>query len=209
MIQTFEEYAQEYDNWFGRHESVYRSELAALQSLLPRSGAGLEIGVGTGRFAGPLGIKIGVEPARAMAAMAQNRGIQVIQGYAETLPVATASFDFILMVTVLCFLVDPVQALSEVTRALKPQGRLIIGMIDPNSFLGKVYKSHKYKNKFYRHARFYPVFQVLAWLSSFGYESISICQTIFRPVPEITSLEPVNPGHGEGGFVVLAGRKIN
>ncbi len=88
MTDTFEEYAQEYDDWFVRHEVVYRAELAAVEALLPTAGRGLEIGVGTGRFAGPLGIKIGVEPAWAMAEIARTRGIQVIRGDAEALPVA-------------------------------------------------------------------------------------------------------------------------
>ena len=74
MTDTFEAYAQEYDDWFVRHEVVYRAELAAVESLLPATGQGLEIGVGTGRFAGPLGIKVGVEPARAMAEIARNQG---------------------------------------------------------------------------------------------------------------------------------------
>ena len=36
---------------------------------MPSTGRGLEIGVRTGRFAEPLGIRIGVELARAMAEM--------------------------------------------------------------------------------------------------------------------------------------------
>ncbi len=48
------------------------AELAAVESLWPATGQGLEIGVGTGRFAVPLGIKIGVEPARAMAEIAKT-----------------------------------------------------------------------------------------------------------------------------------------
>ena len=135
MTDTFEKWAQEYDDWFVRHEMVYRAELAAVEALLPSRGQGLEIGVGTGRFAGPLGLKVGVEPARAMAEMPGSRGIQVIRGYAEALPMAAASFDFVLMVTVLCFLKNPFQALSEATRLLKPHGHLIIGIIDQKVLL--------------------------------------------------------------------------
>ena len=86
MTDAFENYALEYDDWFERYELAYRAELAAIEVLLPRAGRGLEIGVGTGRFAGPLGIKVGVEPARAMAARAKNRGIEVVRGCAEALP---------------------------------------------------------------------------------------------------------------------------
>jgi hypothetical protein len=53
---------------------------------LPKSGTGVEIGVGTGRFAEPLGIRVGVEPSKAMRQVAQKRGIEVIDGVAQVLP---------------------------------------------------------------------------------------------------------------------------
>jgi ubiquinone/menaquinone biosynthesis C-methylase UbiE len=148
MNAIFENSAREYDDWFVRNESAYRSELAAVKAFLPPGGRGLEIGMGTGRFAAPLGIEVGVEPARAMAAIAKKRGIKVLEAYAEELPFEDESFDFILMVTVLCFLADPFRALREATRVLKPQGRLIIGMIDPDSPLGRAYEANKNKSNF-------------------------------------------------------------
>ncbi len=148
MIDVFEKSAQEYDDWFDRNKPVYQSELLAIKAFLPRTGRGLEIGVGTGRFAGPLGMEVGVEPARAMAEIARNRGIKVCQAYAEELPFGKAVFDYVLMVTVLCFFQDPLRALTEARRVLKPQGRLIIGMIDPDTPLGRSYEQKKAENKF-------------------------------------------------------------
>jgi len=110
-IEVFERYAKEYDNWFERNRFAYRSEIEALRILVPSEGEGLEVGVGTGRFAVPLGIKIGVEPAKAMAEIARRRGIRVIEGKAEKLPFANSSFDFVLFVATLCFVQDPVKAL--------------------------------------------------------------------------------------------------
>jgi SAM-dependent methyltransferase len=98
MIDVFEKSAQEYDDWFDRNRPVYQSELLAIKAFLPRAGRGLEIGVGTGRFAAPLGMEVGVEPARAMAEIARNRGIKVCQAYAEELPFGKGLFDFVLMV---------------------------------------------------------------------------------------------------------------
>jgi ubiquinone/menaquinone biosynthesis C-methylase UbiE len=208
MNPAFEKYAREYDDWFDRHETVYRAELAAIKNFLPPEGRGLEIGVGTGRFAGPLGIKVGVEPARAMAEMAKTRGIRVIQGYAEALPLATASFGFVLMVTVLCFVADPMQALKEASRILKPPGRLIIGMIDPDSPLGRSYEANKEKSRFYHQAKFRQVPQVLKWLEEIGYAAPQICQTIFADLTAITAPEPVREGYGAGAFVVIAAQKM-
>jgi ubiquinone/menaquinone biosynthesis C-methylase UbiE len=207
MNPVFEHSAQEYDDWFVRNEPAYRLELAAIKAFMPKAGRGLEIGVGTGRFAEPLGVKEGIEPAKAMAAIARKRGIKVYEAYAEELPFEDETFDFALMVTVLCFLTDPFQALREATRVLKPEGRLIIGMIDGDSPLGRAYEASKEKSKFYRQARFYSANQVLKWLEDLGYQRPQTCQTLFQELSAITGPELVKAGHGEGGFVVIAAQK--
>ena len=206
-LNIFEESAQEYDAWFERQRPVYASELLAVKRFISPDGLGLEIGVGTGRFAGPLGLKLGVEPAPAMAEMARRRGIQVIRAVAEALPFGGASFDLALLVTVLCFLRDPFLALAEAKRILKPGGRLVIGLIDRDSPLGQYYEAHQQESKFYREAKFYATGQVLAWLAALGFRPPQVCQTLFRPLGDITRPEPVREGYGEGGFVVLAAQK--
>jgi ubiquinone/menaquinone biosynthesis C-methylase UbiE len=206
LVEIFEESAREYDAWFDRHRLVYESEMRALKRFMGSGGIGLEIGVGTGRFAVPLGIKIGVEPAAAMAIMAQRRGIKVYRAVAEALPFRDDSFDSVVMVTVLCFLREPFLSLTEATRVLKPGGRLLIGMIDKDSPLGRSYEAHKQESKFYRQARFYSARRVVGWLEKLAYEKIDTCQTIFRDLQDITSLEPAKTGHGEGVFVVVSAR---
>jgi len=207
IIQPFEESAQEYDAWFDRNPLAYESEVLALKKFLAPQVRGLEIGVGTGRFAVPLGIKIGVEPAAAMAVMAQRRGIQVYRAVAEALPFRPDSFDLVAMVTVLCFLRDPFLSLIEATRVLKTGGQILIGMIDRDSPLGRYYEAHKQESKFYRQARFYSAMRVVGWLEKLAYEKIDTCQTIFRDLQDITSLEPAKTGHGDGVFVVVSARK--
>ena len=49
----FEETATEYDEWFVTHTWVYQSEVEAARKLIPKTGEGVEIGVGTGRFSIP------------------------------------------------------------------------------------------------------------------------------------------------------------
>ena len=154
LVHIFEESAQEYDAWFDQNRLVYESEIRALKRFMGAGGIGLEIGVGTGRFAAPLGIEVGVEPAAAMAVMAQRRGIKVYRAVAEALPFRRDSFDRVVLVTVICFLRDPFLALTEATRVLKPGGQLLIGMIDKDSPLGRSYEAHKQESTFYRAGHF-------------------------------------------------------
>jgi hypothetical protein len=63
----FDTYAARYDCWFERHEPVYYSELLAVRALLPWNGLGLELEVGSGRFAEPLGVQVGLDPSRCLS----------------------------------------------------------------------------------------------------------------------------------------------
>ena len=186
---------------------VYQSEVTAVKMLLPQSGKGVEIGAGTGRFSVPFGITVGVEPSRAMAEIARSRGMTVYDAKAENLPFDDNAFDFALMVTTICFLEDPLQALKEIRRILRPAGKIIIGMLDKDSPLGKLYETKKNDSKFYRYAKFYTVKQVLKWLNVSGYNHIKTLQTIFHNPEAITTIEPLRKGYGEGLFVVVSADK--
>lgn len=199
----FEPSVDRYEQWFEMNRLAYAAELRAVASLLPRDGVGIEIGVGTGRFAVPLGIRLGVEPSQAMGSIARQRGIEVIQAVAESLPFADARFDFVLMVATLCFLDDPPLALREAYRVLKDGGSLIVAFIDRESRLGRQYQDRKAESVFYRDARFYSVDEVVELMESTGFEDRSCVQTLFQGRAQIRTPEPVCPGHGQGSFVVL------
>src|SRR4030042_729611 len=116
---VFDKYALEYDRWFDENKEVYHSELLALKEVIPANKKGLEVGVGTGRFAEPLGVEFGVEPSDAMALIALKRKIKVTKGFAEKIPFKDNSFDFVLFVTTICFLDDISKAFKEANRVLK------------------------------------------------------------------------------------------
>ena len=200
----FNEQANDYDAWFEKHPDLYQAELAAVRSFIPASGSGVEIGVGSGRFAASMGIPIGVEPAPRMAELARQRGIDVLEGVAEVLPLADASFDFAVMVTVVCFFDDVAQAFREAWRILKPHGALIIGFIDRESELGRQYSQKKEQSSFYRAATFYSVIELEALLTKAGF-----CNCVYRQTllpAEKTDLT-VREGYGSGGFVVIQARR--
>ena len=61
LIRPFEQYANLYENLFGSYKFAYLSELDAVGKIFPLRWKGIEIGAGSGRFSGPLGIRIGIE----------------------------------------------------------------------------------------------------------------------------------------------------
>lgn len=72
-IEPFETHVPLYEAWFTKDQVAYESELRAVRSLMPAGGRRVEVSVGTGRFAIPLGIAFGVEPSPAMAQVARVR----------------------------------------------------------------------------------------------------------------------------------------
>jgi SAM-dependent methyltransferase len=206
-ISPFEKYTEQYENWFEKNRWVYEAELRAVKAMLPPGGNGVEIGVGTGRFAEPLGIKIGVEPSRRMREIAQKRGIKVLDGVAEKLPFDDSQFDFVLMVTTVCFVDDINKALLEAHRVLSHGGMIIIGFVDRNSMVGQIYLDRQNENVFYKEANFFSVDELVKILDQLGFVNLTFNQTIFQTLSKTTRDEPVKPGHGEGSFVVIRGRK--
>jgi len=204
-IAVFDRFAREYDQWFIENSFAYMSEVEAIRRYIPDKGLGVEVGAGSGRFSIPFGIKTGIEPSEEMARLAQTRGLFIIRALAEELPFADETIDYVLMVTVICFLTDLPTAIKEVRRVLKPGGRLIIGFIDRESLLGKRYESMKDSNRFYKGARFYSVPDVMDVLTSSGFHDFQVCQTLFTNPKDMVRCDPVREGHGEGGFVVLMG----
>ena len=203
----FEIHMDEYEDWFEKNYWVYRSEVQAVKELLPKQRNGIEIGVGSGRFAGPLGIRLGVEPSPKMRALTKARGIEVVDGVGEDLPFKDSHFDFVLMVTTICFLDDIEKAFRETCRILKPNGHLTIGFIDKNSPVGKIYQKHKNESEFYKIANFYSVDEVVDYLKNAGFNNFVFKQTIFKNLKEIKDIEPMQDGYGEGSFVVIDARK--
>jgi len=205
-LEAFEEHTKRYEEWFKKNRFAYLSELEGVKSLLPE-GKGIEIGVGTGRFAEPLGIKFGIDPSLSMLKVALKRKIKVIEGIGEYLPFANNSFDFALITTTLCFLKNVEKTLKEIKRILKKKGYLILAFIDRESFMGKLYQKKKEKNPFYRTANFYSVKEVKEKLEKAGFSDPEIKQTLFSFSEELDSIDDIKDGYGEGGFVIIQIRK--
>jgi ArsR family transcriptional regulator len=112
---------------------------AALLSLVPGGDAGrlLDVGTGTGRvlelLASRISLGVGVDASKAMLALARSRlaraglthcSVRLADMYRLQLP--ESSFDLAVMQMVLHYAEDPPGVLAEVSRALRPGGRLIV-----------------------------------------------------------------------------------
>ena len=203
----FNSHTKEYEEWFEKNKFAYESEVAALKKVTPE-GRGLEIGVGTGRFAKPLGIDTGIDPSGKMLEVAKLRGVKTtVRGRGEELPFEDNEYDFVLLAFTICFVDDPNKVIKEAKRVLKSNGRIIIGIIDKNSELGKVYQKNKAKSKFYRIATFYSTGEIIEMLEEFGFKNIKTQQTVFGHLKNLNKIQHSMEGYGEGGFVVVYGDK--
>jgi len=207
-VAVFDRYADEYDRWFDENQQIYQAEVNALRRFVPETGLGVEIGVGTGRFSTPFGIRIGVEPSRNMAQIAKTRNILVCQAIGERLPFRDGQFDFALLVTVVCFVKDVATLLQEVRRVIEVGGKVIIGFIDKDSALGQLYESRKDADKFFKEAHFYSAPEIVAFVRQAGFGELQICQTIIGFPNNSATAYRVYAGYGEGAFVVVSATKL-
>ncbi len=207
MYQVFNTHAQQYEKWFDTHTHAYRSELMAVQTLLPQHLTGMEIGLGTARFCSPLGITHGVEPSTAMRRVARSRGINVVAGVGENLPYKNERFGFALMVTTICFVDNALKCCRETFRVLHRNGAFVVGFVDRESFLGRQYQEKKHGHIFYRDAHFFSIDDVQKLMCKAGFVDFEYRQTLFERPSRLNEPHECAQGYGSGAFVVLRGWK--
>ena len=199
----FDNLVKEYEEWFERYPEIYKEEIKTIKTLLPK-GKGLEVGVGTGRFAAPLGIKFGIEPSKKMAEVARKRGIEVIQTTAEEMDFKEG-FDFILIVTTICFVNDPLKTIQNCYKALKNGGYLLVAFVDLNSTLGRFYEKNKEKSKFYKFAKFFTKNDIINLMKKAGFKDFECKENLYGENLEDLKFG-INKCNG-GAFKVIRGKK--
>jgi SAM-dependent methyltransferase len=171
---VFEDYAREYDHWFDEHDEVYQAQVRMLHGAIPDNGRGLEVGVGSGRFAASLCIRCGIDPSRKLAKMAKCRGIEAVIGEGEHLPYCAGSFDYVLMMTVICFLDDVIAVFREVNRVLRPGGILAVGFIEKGGEIQRTYQHESTKGRFLQFAEFRTPGDVDRLFRVAGFTNVSV-----------------------------------
>jgi ubiquinone/menaquinone biosynthesis C-methylase UbiE len=121
--------------WWALTGSGAMSKRDRAELLAGLSGRVLEVGVGDGLnfpfYPDTVAAVVAVEPEPSLRARAERRaaetperGITVVAGTAEALPVEDASVDAVVTCLVLCSVRDQARALAEARRVLRPGGEL-------------------------------------------------------------------------------------
>ena len=200
---AFDNNLNEYENWFIDNKFAYESEIEAIKQIAEIPENSIEIGIGSGLFAVPLGIKKGIDPSETMIKLGKKRELEIIKGVAENLPWKDNLINYALMVTSICFVDDEQKAINEAYRVLKPNGVLIIAFVDKDSPIGKEYLANKDKSLFYKEATFFSTDELIALGKQTGFKIDKIKQTVFGKINKITHKQNVKDGYGKGSFVVL------
>ena len=207
--RPFNELAEEYDSWFEDNPlfDIELKTLLATEENLPEPK--LEIGVGPGRFAQALKVRYGIDLAISPLQLATRRSIIAINAAGENIPLLSASMGTVYVLFTLCFLTDPDRVLRECWRVIKPNGKLVIGMIPQLSEWGKLLSDKGNKgDPYYRHARFRTVAATKELLLHNGFEEIESWSTLFQSPGKPVEDETHRFGNNEhAGFYVLITHK--
>ncbi len=200
------ENVKRYEEWFRKNPEVFESEVNAIREVLPE-GIGFEIGIGTGLFAQRLGISMGNDVSEPMLESAKEKGLRVYRCSGENLPFHERCFDFVVMITTICFLNRPEEVLKESFRVLKKNGRIIIGFIPSESAIGKRYSNRKSASSFYSEAGFFSVSEMYGILADQGFSVVGSRQVLFGGIEDIDASQLPEKGCDKGSFVVLSALK--
>jgi SAM-dependent methyltransferase len=170
----------------------------------------LEIGVGSGRFAQALGIKTGIDPSSKMLEIAKKRGITVFQTRGEERFFNKNIFGTVFLILTLCFVDLPSMVLREVHRILKPDGKMVIGIILKDSPWGRYYQRKKEEGHyFYKHAIFHSYQEIQQILEDSGFTIERVISTLFQKPGQVKEMEVPREGYlADAGFNVITAGKI-
>jgi len=215
-VKAFDQVAGFYDDWYNHPQGrqVFNAELKALESLIPDSGLGLEVGAGTGVFAESLTDQnmkiICLDPSGAMLEKAKERLMPAIMGVCEHIPITERAVGFTYMVTTLEFLENPVAALIQVRETTKKDAPLIIMFINADSAWGSLYRQIGAKgDPVFKHAKLRSLREVHEILVDAGYTMQECVGTLTTAPAELEVGGDLKEPGPDTGVIVVRGLPEN
>lgn len=178
--------ADSYDAWYTTPlglavDEVERAALLGWATPQPNERA-LDVGCGTGHFTIMLaeyGAEVtGCDTSEAMLAHARTKYPALTWHLADAreLPYADASWDLVFSVTMLEFVREPIRALDEMWRVLKPGGRLVVAVLQAGSPWHEMYVREAERGPSpFAEAHFFPRDELAALLRRYGQPRCTSC----------------------------------
>lgn len=225
MEEKFNEIANEYDAWFETEvgKVVKELELNALLEVMPELNGKtlLEVGIGTGLFAMEFrkrgAIVYGIDPAENMLKIAASRGFNVKFGYGEAIPFEDNTFDIVLSMTSMENSKEPKKFLKELVRVAKPNGTVVVAVLNLLSFYGisRRIRGLFNPNDLFKGMHFYTYFELKKLASGLLCDINLNSSVFFNPSPPSFVLRHANAieKFGRrylkpfGALLVLGGKK--
>jgi SAM-dependent methyltransferase len=161
----------------------YQIYAQAMTAYLPESGAVMDIGAGTGLMLSLLAVpnpKIAVEPNILAAKLAGERGLKVINQWAEDLVAPKKPLAAIILNQTIDHLSRPDLFLFKALNWLAPGGLLLLGnLINPKCLAARIYGPNF--RLFHPFHQVYPTPKAVnRVLTPFGFEIIEIWRPYFK-----------------------------
>ncbi len=200
MGDPFASLADRYDDWgktaLGRlTENLERRHLLDLLDVPPRGLRVLDVGCGTGSWAGELG-RLGarvwgvdrspamIEAARRKATRQGGNGgsVEFLVGDARRLPFSDARFDLVTALLMLEWSEDPEMVMREAARVTRPGGRVLVAILNRRSLwtLRRRLTSWRHPSV-YGAAQFLTREELLAHLEQAGLRPARVRSAVYYP----------------------------
>ncbi len=232
MKNSFDKHASLYDAWFIDNPNVLFSEAKLVATTLKGAHRILSVGCGSGLFEKILkksfGITItdGIEPAEGMAAIARQRGVDVVVATAEEGDFGNGKYDTILFNGSPSYISDLEPVVQKAYDNLPEGGRLVLIDVPKESGYGMMYNLAKalgswdeqlvkgvyppnpYPIELVKAANWRTTSEKIEVMEKVGFKDLEFMQTLTtHPLYSDNAVEEPSEGYDKGDYVAVIGYK--